>query len=76
MAGDAPLVMRGLDPRIHREDVFLERWIAGSSPAMTDRKKRPGWAAFFVGAVLNSMQAAEGVNQHQNWNRHTKHPQQ
>jgi hypothetical protein len=31
------LVMRGLDPRIHhlRKSGFLERWIAGSSPAMT-----------------------------------------
>jgi hypothetical protein len=31
------LVMRGLDPRIHhlRRISFLERWIAGSSPAMT-----------------------------------------
>jgi hypothetical protein len=31
------VVMRGLDPRIHhlrKMDVF-ERWIAGSSPAMT-----------------------------------------
>jgi hypothetical protein len=32
-----PLVMRGLDPRIHllREMSFFKRWIAGSSPAMT-----------------------------------------
>ena len=32
-----PLVMRGLDPRIHllREMNFFKRWIAGSSPAMT-----------------------------------------
>jgi hypothetical protein len=30
-------VMRGLDPRIHRfrKMSFFERWIAGSSPAMT-----------------------------------------
>jgi hypothetical protein len=30
------IVMRGLDPRIHplRKN-FFERWIAGSSPAMT-----------------------------------------
>jgi hypothetical protein len=28
--------MRGLDPRIHlRRRVIQERWIAGSSPAMT-----------------------------------------
>jgi hypothetical protein len=26
--------MRGLDPRIHRKD-SCDRWIAGSSPAMT-----------------------------------------
>jgi hypothetical protein len=34
-------VMRGLDPRIHRlrkELSFAERWIAGSSPAMTPMK--------------------------------------
>jgi hypothetical protein len=32
-----PVVMRGLDPRIHplRKMSFVERWIAGSSPAMT-----------------------------------------
>jgi hypothetical protein len=32
-----PLVMRGLDPRIHllHEMSFFKRWIAGSSPAMT-----------------------------------------
>jgi hypothetical protein len=32
-----PVVMRGLDPRIHplRKMSFGERWIAGSSPAMT-----------------------------------------
>ena len=31
------LVMRGLDPRIHllRKNGLFERWIAGSSPAMT-----------------------------------------
>jgi hypothetical protein len=29
--------MRGLDPRIHllRKKVYEDRWIAGSSPAMT-----------------------------------------
>ncbi|MGY4404404.1 hypothetical protein [Bradyrhizobium sp. USDA 3315] len=34
------IVMRGLDPRIHplRKDSFLARWIAGSSPAMTNHK--------------------------------------
>jgi hypothetical protein len=32
-----PVVMRGLDPRIHplRKSLF-KRWIAGSSPAMTN----------------------------------------
>ena len=32
-----PLVMRGLDPRIHllRKKSLRRRWIAGSSPAMT-----------------------------------------
>jgi hypothetical protein len=29
------LVMRGLDPRIHLEESIEDRWIAGSSPAMT-----------------------------------------
>jgi len=34
-----PLVMRGLDPRIHPLlKSFLKRWIAGSSPAMTNCK--------------------------------------
>jgi hypothetical protein len=28
-------VIRGFDPRIHQERIFLGRWIAGSSPAMT-----------------------------------------
>ena len=34
-----PLVMRGLDPRIHPlpKKRFFGRWIAGSSPAMTAR---------------------------------------
>ena len=45
-------VILGLDPRIHKETdtVPVERWIAGSSPAMTrkikrssnDNKKEPG----------------------------------
>jgi hypothetical protein len=32
-----PVVMRGLDPRIHPlpKEILFERWIAGSSPAMT-----------------------------------------
>jgi hypothetical protein len=31
------LVMPGLDPGIHQNDgIFDQRWIAGSSPAMTD----------------------------------------
>jgi hypothetical protein len=32
------VVMRGLDPRIHRssKEGFLGKWIAGSSPAMTN----------------------------------------
>jgi hypothetical protein len=32
-----PVVMRGLDPRIHpfRKIGSFERWIAGSGPAMT-----------------------------------------
>ncbi|MBP3346949.1 MAG: hypothetical protein J6L86_08005 [Alphaproteobacteria bacterium] len=36
-------VILGLDPRIHKEisTVPVERWIAGSSPAMTI-KKNPG----------------------------------
>jgi hypothetical protein len=35
-----PVVMRGLDPRIHphRKKRFFRRWIAGSSPAMTNCK--------------------------------------
>src|SRR5688572_33167829 len=28
--------MRGLDPRIHHFEKYLFRWIAGSSPAMTN----------------------------------------
>ena len=31
-----PVVMRGLDPRIHPLSRFFMRWIAGSSPAMTN----------------------------------------
>jgi hypothetical protein len=31
-------VMRGLDPRIHREKIFRSGWIAGSGPAMTNGK--------------------------------------
>src|SRR5882762_161357 len=30
-----PLVMRGLDPRIHLKRIYSRRWIAGSSPATT-----------------------------------------
>jgi hypothetical protein len=32
--------MRGLDPRIHHpsQESFEEEWIAGSSPAMTEKK--------------------------------------
>jgi hypothetical protein len=34
-----PVVMRGLDPRIHPlPKNSFERWIAGSSPAMTNGK--------------------------------------
>ena len=35
-----PVVMRGLDPRIHplSKKRLFKRWIAGSSPAMTNCK--------------------------------------
>jgi hypothetical protein len=39
-AATNPVVMRGLDPRIHplSKKHFFKRWIAGSSPAMTNCK--------------------------------------
>jgi hypothetical protein len=35
-ADTLPIVMRGLDPRIHAFPALSKTWMAGSSPAMTD----------------------------------------
>jgi hypothetical protein len=51
--------------------------MAGDRGCGGETKRRPDWAAFFVGAIFsNSVQTAEGVDQYQDWKRDAEHPQQ
>ena len=49
---DVLAVMRGLDPRIHLLKKSSLRWIAGSSPAMTNRETMPARLFFSSGDLL------------------------
>jgi hypothetical protein len=69
--------MRGLDPRIHREGLIENDGLPGQARQRQMEKKavRLGRPFSWCG-LSNSMQAAEGVDQHENWKRDAKHPQQ
>src|SRR5262245_46420141 len=56
--------MRGLDPRIHllRKSFYKDRWIAGSSPAMTaDRRELQRDAAPFFGRPIAGVVDLRGL---------------